>query len=71
MDKPLDLQIEEAKERILAAINGSKLPACLIELVIKDIYNEIIFIKKSELEKSKQRYKEALEDTKNTENIEK
>lgn len=71
MNKPLDLQIEETKERILAAINGSKLPACLIELIVKDIYSEIILIKNNELQKSKEQYEKSLEDAKNTENIEK
>lgn len=71
MNKPLDLQIEETKERILAAINDSKMPACLIELIVKDIYSEIILIKNNELQKSKEQYKKSLEDAKNTENTEK
>lgn len=71
MNKPLDLQIEETKERILIAINESKMPACLIELIVKDIYNEIVIIKNNELQKSKEQYEKSLEDAKNTENTEK
>lgn len=71
MNKPLDLQIEETKERILTAINDSKMPACLIELIVKDIYSEIILIKNNELQKSKEQYEKSLEDAKNAENTEK
>lgn len=70
MNKPLDLQIEETKERILTAINDSKLPACLVELIVKDIYSEIVLIKNNELQKSKEQYEKSLEDAKNTENTE-
>lgn len=68
MNKPLDLQIEETKGKILAAINDSKMPACLIELIVKDIYSEIILIKNNELQKSKEQYEKSLENAKNTEN---
>ena len=71
MNKPLDLQIEETKGRILAAINDSKMPACLIELIVKDIYSEIILIKNNELQKSKEQYEKSLEDAKKVENTEK
>lgn len=62
MDKPLNLQIEEGRINIAQAISNTKLPAYLLEPILKDIYNEIVFIKNNELEKAKKEYEISLKE---------
>lgn len=64
MNKPANLIVEETKENIAKAINESGLPPFLIEPIIKDIYNQIVFLKQQELEKAKKDYEESLKEEK-------
>lgn len=41
MEKPITMVIDETKNSIITAINRSGLPAFILEMIIKDIYNEI------------------------------
>lgn len=60
MNKPANLIVEETKENLTKVINESGLPPFLLELIIRDIYNQISFLKQKELEKSKKDYEESL-----------
>lgn len=60
MDKPLNILIEEGRINIAQAISNTKLPSYLLEPILKDIYNEIVFIKNEELRKAKKEYEESL-----------
>lgn len=60
MNKPTDLIVEETKEKLAKVINESGLPPFLLEPLIKDLYNQISFLKQRELEKSKNNYEESL-----------
>lgn len=60
MTKPANLIIEETKENLVKVINESGLPPFLLEPVLKDLYNQISILKQQELEKSKQEYKDSL-----------
>ena len=60
MNKPADLIVEETKEKLAKVINESGLPPFLLEPLIKDLYNQISFLKQKELEKSKNNYEESL-----------
>ena len=60
MNKPANLIVEETRENITKVINESGLPPFLLEPLIKDIYNQISFLKQKELEKSKKDYQESL-----------
>ena len=60
MNKPANLIIEETKENLVKVINESGLPPFLLEPVLKDLYNQISILKQQELEKSKQEYKDSL-----------
>lgn len=64
MNKPADLIVEETKEELTKIINKSGLPPFLLEPLIKDIYNQISFLKQKELEKSKKDYEESLKEEK-------
>lgn len=67
MEKPIDLKTEELKQNLLNVINESKLPVFIVELILKDIYNEVLFLKNNELMTSKEKYEEGLKNTENTE----
>lgn len=41
MDKPTSLIIKELKEGIVKQINESKLPLCVVEMIVKDIHSVI------------------------------
>ena len=60
MNKPANLIIEETKEKIVKVINESGLPPFLLEPILKNLYNQISILKQQELEKSKQEYKDSL-----------
>lgn len=60
MNKPADLIVEETKEKITKTINESGLPPFLIEPILKELYNQVSFLKQKELEKSKKNYEESL-----------
>ena len=60
VNKPVNLMLEETKEKLSKIINESGLPAFIVELIIRDIYNQVSFLKQKELEKSKKDYEESL-----------
>ena len=41
-EKPLSVAIAEVKKRIASIINGSGLPIYISEMIVKDIYNDIV-----------------------------
>ena len=60
MEKPITMTIEETRKTIVDTINNSKLPAFILENIIKDIYMEInqMAIQQANLEK--QKYEESI-----------
>ena len=42
MNKPISMLINEAKINITKVINESGLPPCLIQPIIKDIYEQVL-----------------------------
>lgn len=42
MNKPISMLINEAKVNIIKAINESELPPCLIQPIIKDVYEQVL-----------------------------
>lgn len=67
MNKPADLIVEETKEKLTKIINESGLPPFLIEPILKELYNQVSFLKQKELEKSKKDYEENLKKEKKEE----
>lgn len=49
MEKSINKIVQELKDNIAQAINTSGLPAVVIELLLKDIYNEVHAIYLNEL----------------------
>lgn len=60
INKPLSLILAESRETIVKAINSTGLPMALLELIIKDLYNEINIQSNRELEFEKVEYEKAL-----------
>ena len=61
MNKPVNLVLEETKQKLSQNINESGLPAFLVELLLKDIYSQVNFLAQRDLEKSKKEYEASLE----------
>lgn len=61
MNKPVNLILEETKEKLGKIISESGLPAFIVELIIKDIYSQVNFLAQKDLEKSKRDYEASLE----------
>lgn len=43
-EKPLSVAITEVKKGIASIINGSGLPIYISEMIVKDIYNDIVHV---------------------------
>ena len=59
MDKPISVVLEELKQDIINSINNTNLPICIIEPIIKDLYNEIAILSKQQLAKDKEEYEKS------------
>ena len=60
MNKPTNLIMEETKLNIAKIINESKLPAFLLEPLLKDLYNQVNILKQKELDESRKEYENIL-----------
>ena len=58
MEKPISIQIQEATQSIITAVNDSKLPPCLLLPIIKNIYESVINLAQKEYEQDKQQYQQ-------------
>ena len=66
MEKPISMILSESKQVIINAINSTNLHPSLLELIIKDVYNEVreratyqYEFDKNEYEKSYEQLKES------------
>lgn len=60
INKPLSLIMEESKRIIIDAINQANLHPTLLELVIKDIYNEVQYNAQAFAERERNEYEQAI-----------
>lgn len=60
-DIPISIVISDLKNRLVETINDSKLPLSILELVVKDLYNEINNAYKIQLVNDKKQYNQLLE----------
>lgn len=66
IDKPISVVIEDAKNLIIEAINGTSLHPTILEMVLKDIYNEVNEVAKAKHNREKAEYEQALMEQNNT-----
>jgi hypothetical protein len=60
IQKPISVIIEEVKANIVRSINEANLHPTLLELIIKDIYNEVVNNKNMIYEREKMEYESKL-----------
>ena len=60
MNKPITMQIKEFKEKIVQDINMSNLPPFVLDVVLRDLYNEIHILAVEQEAKEEQAYKHFL-----------
>jgi len=58
--KSTAMVINETKQRIAQVCNESKLPPCVLELIVKDVYNEINFLASRQLQEENMEYMKKL-----------
>lgn len=56
--KPISMRVEELRTNIILTINDSKLPICITEMIVKDIYSELTNLKVQELKQDKEKYQQ-------------
>lgn len=68
MEKPIQLKIEDIKNNIVNFINkecsDNKIDYYFLEIILKDIYQEVTSNKNKELQELKDKYKNSLENKK-------
>ena len=60
INKPISLIIEESKQTIVNAINSTGLPMTLLEMIVRDLYNEVRQKALYQYESEKVEYEKAL-----------
>ena len=60
INKPISLIIEDAKQSIIGVINEINLHPTLLEMVLRDVYNEANELAKAQLNREKAEYEQAL-----------
>ena len=60
MNKPISIIVDETNEKIVKACNESGLPMCVLELIIKNIHNEISNLSEKVLIEDKAMYEQSL-----------
>lgn len=63
MNKPISMAINETKTNLLQICNQSSLHPSILELIIKDLYNEISLVSGQVLNKEKNEYEAKEKDT--------
>lgn len=67
MNKPLTLLMQETKNNLIQTINNSSLPPCILELILKDMLNEINVLSKKQLQEDELAYMNSLSQTESNE----
>lgn len=62
MKKPLTLIIKDTGFQLIDVCNNSGLPACILETIIKDLYNEIHELSVKQLQEDTIKYNKYLEE---------
>lgn len=61
-DKAFSITLDEFKQNLISVINESKLPICIVELVIKDLYGELSRAAQQQLKIDKDAYEKSLKE---------
>ena len=58
MDKPISVQINEAKQNIVDCINEQHLHASILEPIVKEIYEQVHMLAQQQYEVEKKQWEE-------------
>lgn len=61
MDKPLSIMIQETRTKLVDVCNDSKLPTCILEPIIKDLFNDVHMLAEEQLKCDQLAYKQKTE----------
>ena len=64
MNKPISMVINETRILLTKICNESGLPACVLEPIVKDLYDEIKYVAAMQLKQDTEAYNKAQEDAK-------
>ena len=67
MNKPISIVINDVKNSMVAICNNSHLPSCVLELIVKDILNEIHVLSQKQLQEDELAYMNSLAEAESTE----
>lgn len=56
MNKPISIVINETRISLLKICNESGLPACVLELIVKDLYNDVNRVSENHFKKDEESY---------------
>lgn len=68
MQKPISIAINEIQNLLTDICNKSGLPACILELIVKDLYNEIKNVSAIQLKHDKKAYTKSQKEAQNGKN---
>lgn len=68
MNKPISMVINETRISLLKICNESGLPACVLELIVKDLYNDVNRVSENQFKKDEESYIQAQKVAQNNEN---
>lgn len=66
VEKPISVARYEFVQQITSVINGSNLPMCIIESVMKDMYADVKIVAQRQLESDMKAYQTAIENMHNS-----
>lgn len=64
MNKPISMVINETRILLTDICNKSSLPACVLEPIVRDLYEEIKYVSSMQLKQDTEAYNKAQEDAK-------
>lgn len=60
MNKPISMIIDDTKTTLVKICNDSNLPLCILEMIVKDMYNEIQVLSQNQLKNDKALWEQSL-----------
>ena len=64
MNKPISMVINETRISLTKICNESGLPTCVLEPIVRDLYEEIKYVSSMQLKQDTETYNKAQEDVK-------
>ena len=66
MNKPISMVINETRISLANVLNTSNLPPCILEMIVKDLYDEARQLSAFQSKQDEQNYTKALKDAEST-----